>query len=344
MWENVISGIPQGSVLGPLMFVIYINDLPSAVSNSNLYLFVDDTKLFKEEDCIELQQDLNNMQGWTNTSLLEFHPAKCKQMRIGNSDKPTKQYTLGLGDTLTPLTKSIQEKDIGVIIDSKLTFEHHIAAKINKANSILGTINKTFEYKDRIIMTTLYKSLVRPHLEYANQIWAPHLVKHVTALENVQHRATKAIPGLKDLEYNQRLSVLKLPTLSYRRLRGDMIETYKILTGKYDKDVTEGFFKLRQDSDTRGHSLKIFKERPRLESRKHSFAFRVADPWNSLTEDIVQAPSVASFERRLDKHWRNHPLMYNYRAPPTLDHAQSTPLLINSSNINIYCELALEAQ
>ena len=193
-------------------------------------------------------------------------------------------------------------------------------------------------------MTTLYKSLVRPHLEYANQIWAPHLVKHVTALENVQHRATKAIPGLKDLEYNQRLSVLKLPTLSYRRLRGDMNETYKILTGKYDKDVTEGFFKLRQDSDTRGHSLKIFKERPRLESRKHSFAFRVADPWNSLTEDIAQAPSVASFERRLDKHWRNHPLMYNYRAPPTLDHAQSTPLLINSSNINIYCELALEAQ
>ena len=85
-----------------------------------------------------------------------------------------------------------------------------------------------------------------------------------------------------------------------------------LLTGKYDKDITEGFFKLRQDSDTRGHSLKIFKERPRLESRKHSFAFRVADPWNSLTEDIAQAPSVASFERRLDKHWRNHPLMYNY--------------------------------
>ena len=222
-------------------------------------------------------------------------------MRIGNSDKPTKQYrpTLGLGDTLTPLTKSIQEKDIGVIIDSKLTFEHHIAAKINKANSILGTINNTFEYKDRIIMTTLYrpKSLVRPHLEYANQIWAPHLVKHVTALENVQRRATKAIPGLKDLEYNQRLSVLKLPTLSYRRLRGDMIETDKILTGKYDKDVTEGFFKLRQDSDTRGHSLKIFKERPRLESRRHSFAFRVADPWNSLTEDIALVSPISSILR-----------------------------------------------
>ena len=95
-----------------------------------------------------------------------------------------------------------------------------------------------------------------------------------------------------------------------------MIETYKILTGKYDRDVTEGLFKLRGDSDTRGHSLKIFKERPRLDCRKYSFTYRVADPWNSLTENIIQAPTVSAFERRLDKHWKNQGLMYNFRAPP----------------------------
>ena len=117
-----------------------------------------------------------------------------------------------------------------------------------------------------------------------------------------------------------------------------MIETYKILSGKYDTDVTEGLFNLRQDSDTRGHSLKIFKERPRLECRKYSFTFRVADPWNSLKEEIILAPSIASFERRLDKHWKNHPLLYNYRASPILKHAHETTLMVGNN------ELALEAQ
>ena len=335
-----MSGIPQGSVLGPLLFVIYINDLPSVVTNSDPYLFADDTKLFKgifnASDCAHLQQDLDRMCEWTNTSMLKFHPDKCKQMRIGNRDKPDKQYTLG--DTHTPLARSDQEKDIGVIIDSHLSFEHHIAAKINKANATLGIINNTFEFKDEKTMTTLYKVLVRPHLEYANQIWTPHLIKNITAVENVQRRATKMIPGLRDLEYEQRLFKLRLPTLAYRRLRGDMIETYKILSGKYDTDVTEGLFNLRQDSDTRGHSLKIFKERPRLECRKYSFTFRVADPWNSLKEEIILAPSIASFERRLDKHWKNHPLLYNYRASPILKHAHETTLMVGNN------ELALEAQ
>ena len=139
----------------------------------------------------------------------------------------------------------------------------------------------------------------------------------------------------------QRLAKLRLPTLAFRRLRGDMIETYKILTGKYDRDVTEGLFRLRGDSDTRGHSLKIFKERPRLDCRKYSFTYRVADPWNSLTENIIQAPTVSAFERRLDKHWKNQDLMYNFRAPPSLEHAQTTKL---STTLSFTNELAPEAQ
>ena len=97
-WQSVLSGIPQGSVLGPLMFVIYINDLPSVVEDSDSYLFADGTTLFKGifsgEDCAQLQLDLDRMYEWTNTSLLKFHPNKCKQMRIGTRDKPDRQYTL----------------------------------------------------------------------------------------------------------------------------------------------------------------------------------------------------------------------------------------------------------
>ena len=134
----------------------------------------------------------------------------------------------------TKLEHVEKEKDIGVTIDSKLSFEQHMNEKINKANSTMGLIRRTFTCLDEEIFSLLYKALVRPHLEYANAIWSPYKIKDITALENVQRRATKQIPSLKNLEYEDRLRKLKLPTLRYRRLRGDMIETYKLTSGIYD--------------------------------------------------------------------------------------------------------------
>ena len=137
-----------------------------------------------------------------------------------------------------------------------------MSKKINKANSMMGIIQRTFEYLYDKCFSTVFKSLVRPHIEYANQVWSPYLMKHITALENVQRRATKLIPGYKELDYKERLKRLNLPTLSYRHLRGDMIEMYKILTGKYSSSVTSNVVTLREnDSITSGHNLKIFKER-----------------------------------------------------------------------------------
>ena len=127
---------------------------------------------------------------------------------------------------------------------------------------MMGIIRRTFEYLDDKCFFTVFKTLVRPHIEYANQVWSPYLIKHITALENVQRRATKLIRGYKELDCKEGLITLKLPTLSYRRLRGDMIEIYKILTGKYNSTVTSNYFSLREnDSITIGHNLKLFKER-----------------------------------------------------------------------------------
>ena len=117
-----------------------------------------------------------------------------------------------------------------------------MSENINKANSMMGIIWRTFEYLDDKCFSTVYMSLVRPHIEYINQVWSPHLIKHITALENVQRRASKLIPGYKELDYKEHLNRLNLPTLSYRRLRGDMIEIYKILTGNYDATVTSIFY------------------------------------------------------------------------------------------------------
>ena len=134
-------------------------------------------------------------------------------MRIRPTNIPHTTFKYYLRKDLAPLQSTLQEKDIGVIIDQDLSFDKHIAAKINKANSILGIINDTFDYKNKEVMLTLFKSLVRPHIEFVNH----HCNRKRTG------RATKTIPGLKDLNYEQRLRHINLPSLSYKRIRGDMI-------------------------------------------------------------------------------------------------------------------------
>jgi hypothetical protein len=134
-------------------------------------------------------------------------------------------------------------------------------------------------------------------------------------LENIQRRATKLIPGLSDLSYEDRLRRLKLPSLSYRRSRGDMIEVYKIMSGKYDPEISNIFQHQEQENrNTRGHKNKLFKPRCRLNIRKNSFCIRVVNMWNNLSEHVVTAKTLLTFERRLDRYWENQDQFYNYRA------------------------------
>jgi hypothetical protein len=329
-WHDVLSGIPQGSVLGPVLFVIYINTLPDSVTESEAYLFADDTKVFKgifsEEDTNALQRDIDEMYKWTQGSLLRFHPEKCVAMRIGKSKIAEKEYYMG--PERQEIKRSSIEKDIGVFIDEKLSFETHIETKVNKANATMGIIRRTYEHLDEKSFLLLYKALVRPHIEYANQVWAPNLKKHIIEIENVQRRATKQLPGLSDLTYEQRLRKLKLPTLNYRRTRGDMIEMYKIITGKYDPAVSDFVVKNNQDPNTRGHKYKLQKKSCRLNITKNSFVHRSVNVWNNLPRNVVEATSVKSFEHRLDRHWQSQPFMYNfdYTAPTaSADHFDLTP-------------------
>ena len=243
-------------------------------------------------------------------------------MRIGTKENNTWDYHFGENHKLE---HSIAEKDIGVIIDASLTFDQHICEKIKKGNSLLGQICRTFIFKDKTMMLSLYKSLIRPQLEYGNQVWAPYLIRHICALENVQRRMTKVIPGFKDLSYEDRLRGLNLPTLAYRRLRGDMIELYKIVTGKYDQEITSDMIKF-SNLHTRGNMYKIEKNRVRLKIRSNSFFIRTVNNWNSLPNHTVDAPSIRSFERRLDKHWTNHPIKYDHLAsthPPRMPQPQA---------------------
>ena len=199
------------------------------------------------------------MLDWADKWQLQFHPDKCASMSINtktNHNEPYKMHP-------TELKQVKQEKDIGVIVDDQLKFESHILEKIKKANN-MGLIRRSFIHLDESTFLKLFKALVRPHLEYTDTVWCPTKMKDIIAIENVQRRATKFLPTLKDMSYEERLRKLQLPTLRFRRLRGDMIETYTILTGKYDKSVTE-FIPMQNSSSTslptRGHILKLHQQR-----------------------------------------------------------------------------------
>ena len=150
--------------------------------------------------------------------------------------------------------KDIREQtDLGVQMDESLRFEKQISKVVQKANGVLASIKRTFKYINIDSFPVLYKSLVRPHLEYCNSIWSPYMVKDIKLMESVQRRATKIVPTLSLLPYEERLKLLDLPTLKYRRRRGDMIITYKMLNGLIDID-RENFFQM-SISCTRGHAL-----------------------------------------------------------------------------------------
>ena len=312
-WSTVTSGIPQGSVLGPLLFVIYINDLPDSVS-SDAYLFADDTKIFRivtdSADQQILQTDLDKLTEWSDTWLLEYNADKCLHLHLGK-EGPSAQVPYKLSNTELKTVDNI--KDIGVTIESKLKFDIHISQKAKKANQMMGLIRRTFQFLDKETFIPLYKSLVRSHLDFASSVWAPHYLKHIVQLEKVQKRATKQLPGLKKLGYPDRLRKLKMPTLAYRRLRGDLIETYKMLHEVYDPDVYK-ILKLRKDmavDSTRGHSLMLFHQRGKKWMRKNFFALRVVEHWNGLPEEIVSAPDVIKFKIQLDKLYINKDIYYD---------------------------------
>jgi hypothetical protein len=201
------------------------------------------------------------------------------------------------------LDKVKEEKDLGVIMDDQLKFHTHVSAAVSKANQILGIINRTFVSLDEETLPIVYKCQVRPLLEYGNVIWNARFIADIKKVEGVQRRATKTIPSLQDKKYQERLKILKLYSMEYRRKRGDMIQVYKLL---HDIDRVEKsiFFTMSLYTRTRGHSKKKFKGRCETTLRKHSFSQRIIDDWNSLTEDIVTAESINSFKAKLDKHWQ----------------------------------------
>ena len=147
--------------------------------------------------------------------------------------------------------------------------------------------------------------MVRLHLEYGNAIWGPCYLGDLRLFEGVQRRATKLIPRLHDLPYEERLRELKLPSMEYRRKRGDMIQCFKIVNGLVRLDVTKIFTPI-PTSSTRGHHQRILRQRAHTSVRAKSFSQRTIPSWNSLSKHVIDAPSINTFKNRLDEAWKDN--------------------------------------
>ena len=238
-WRNVSSGVPQGPVLGPILFLIYINDLDEDVK-CKISKFAGDTKIANRVIPLsrqqELQNYLNTLGEWAVDSQMFFNVDKCKVLHIGNRNVQANHTMNG-----KQLAKIEQEKDLGVVISSDLKPSKQCSEVVKTANKLIGFIGRSFEFRTEEIIITLYNALVRPHLEYCVQCWSPYYKKDIEKLEGVQRRMTKLIPRLRNKPYEERLNELNLFSLTKRRLRGDLIEVFKIIKGIENMDMEKYF-------------------------------------------------------------------------------------------------------
>jgi hypothetical protein len=280
-----------------LLFIIYINDLDINLK-SHVAIFADDTKLGYRADAHEnssiIQGDINKATEWAKQWQMEFNIDKCKVMHIG-SKNVNFEYNM-TGNRLEIVTT---ERDLGVLISNKFKTSDHCIKTENICNRLLGYIKRQFNYRNREVVTTLYKSLILPYLEYAVSFWSPSLERDVNRLERIQARATKLIPELRHRPYRERIKELGLMTVKQRRERIDLIQVYKILN-KIDNVSANNYFELC-DNPTRNNGHKIKVKRYNTSILGNSFTYRVVNKWNSLSAEIVNSETLTNFKTRLDK-------------------------------------------
>ena len=291
----VTSGVPQGSVLGPTLFLIYINDLGNNIK-SKIRLFADDTILYQHistpADCHSLNQDLQKLQEWEDKWLMEFNASKCHAMTITNKKNPiTRDYTLH-GHRLERVNSA---KYLGVELSSDLKWGKHVSRIVTKANQTSAFITRNLEGCPLATQALCFKALVRPILEYGNVIWDPHQQHLIHSLEMVQRRAARRMHHdfSPQTSASNLVDILGLERLETRRKRNKITTLFKVANRFLDIPASNHISYANRN--TRGHTKKINIPTSRIDAHLHSFFPSTSRLWNRLPQEAVDAETVAEF-------------------------------------------------
>ena len=290
---RIVSGVPQGSVLGPLLFLLFINDLPNNIRNK-VFMFADDLKLVADATNInDISSDLIELENWEDLWQLRFNASKCKVMHLQPNENPCLEYRLN-----NVVLETVEyEKDLGLTVSNTLKWDEHIKNSLSKANQTIAWVSRNIICKTKEVMSMIYRCIVRPHLEYCVQAWSP-TPRHgnwdlILKIEKVQRKFTCLINDIGTLTYGARLKSLKLTTLAERRIRGDLIETFKIVTGLVN--YGQNMFRVsRSGCNLVSKGIKVSR------ARQDFFGERVIQYWNLLPAYVKESPSVDSFKINLE--------------------------------------------
>jgi hypothetical protein len=295
----VTSGTIQGSVLGPLLFQLFIDDFGEGAASKN-NKFADDSKfscgLISADSTFHLQLDLTILYNWCEEWLLYINPRKTEVLHLGRANA-LNNYFWGVNK----LVACHVHKDLGVTIDPDLDFSQHVSIVVKKATGLAMMISRSITSRSPGVYFKLFLSLVRPILEYAVELWWPYLCKHMIALENVQRRFTKRILNFSDLSYTERLRRLNTPSIYWRYIRGALICAFKIIRLNYGGPRVAENFTLLNSTRTRGHQWKLARTRVNHVKTKNFFFHKTVPLWNGLPATVVSASSVNAFKNQLDK-------------------------------------------
>ena len=292
--------MPQGSVLGPILFLLYINDLADVVNGCKIKLFADDVKVYCTYDSKNnvnvLQSCLDAIWNWSLLWQLPISCNKCYSMYFG-ANNPKMVYKFNGVD----IRRESDVKDLGVFISSNLKITYHCNKLVDKTKRLCSMIFRCLKSRDPACLIQAYKSYILPLLDYNSCVWSPFLVKDIDRVESVQRNFTWRVfkrCGLPDLPYSDRLNWLQLPLLELRRVHRDLTMCYKIVYGTVAVNSAI-FFTFVNNTRTRGHKLKMFKKHVHLDVRKHFFCNRIVDMWNSLPNSCVMSENIHCFKNNI---------------------------------------------